>query len=246
MTHSPHLSNKPKQGLILSTSHKHGSLHSHYKHLGVRFYTQDSAAFLTDIITNTIHSFFSEMAPLDLKCREIVLLINSSLTPILTYRMMAHSLPEATILKLDSLICTRLVNTAKDSGLASIPPNTSGAFNYSIPSAGGLKMNFIHSELLRQNIHLTNRFLMKEAQADASNSVISALCSHTHNSFQQSVMNSAYFFRACMFGVPTMNPCNPRDLTSDTSVRVKFNTGAFPGTIVNTQTNTATVFLDVD
>ena len=135
-----------------------------------------------------------------------MLLINSRLTPILTYRMTAHSLPETTIVKLDSLIWTRLVNTAEDSGLASIPPNTPPAFKYSVPSAAGLKMNFIPSEIHRQNINLTNRFLMKEAPADAANSVISALRSHSHNSFQQSVMNFAYFFRACMFGVPTMNP----------------------------------------
>ena len=87
---------------------------------------------------------------------------------------------------------------------------------------------------------------MKQAPADTANSVISPLRSRTHKSFQQSVMNSAYFFRTSMFGVPSMNPCNPQDLTSDTSVRVRINTGAFPGTIVNTQTNTATVFFYVD
>ena len=72
-----------------------------------------------------------------------MLLINSRLTPILTYRMMAHSLPETAILNLDSLIWTKPVKIAKDSGLACIPPYTPRALKYSLPCAGGLKTKFI-------------------------------------------------------------------------------------------------------
>ena len=63
MNLSPHFCSKSRQGLILCTYHEQGSPHTHYKYLGVHFYTQDSLALLTDVITNEIHSLVSELAP---------------------------------------------------------------------------------------------------------------------------------------------------------------------------------------
>ena len=127
MYDSPHFSHGTKEGLTLSTFNESGNPHSNYRYLGVHFYTQDYPSHLVDVISNEIHPFLAELSPLDLKCREIVLVISNRLTPVLAYRMMSHSIPETAILKLDSLISTRLVSTAKDSGLASIAPNTPAA-----------------------------------------------------------------------------------------------------------------------
>ena len=102
------------------------------------------------------------------------------------------------------------------------------------------------AEIHRQKINITNRFLLQEAPTDASCNVIPALCSPTLIFFQQSTMQSAYCFQACMFRVPPMNPGTPQNLPLDTSIRVKFNTGTVAGLVSGTQTDTATIHFDLD
>ena len=195
MYDSLHFSHGTKEGLRLSAFNESGSPHSDYNFLGVHSHTQDSASNLVEVMTNENDSLFAELSPLDVKCREVILLINNRLTPIPAHSMMFHSVPEAAILKLDSLTWPDwcLVTTVKDSGLASNAPYSPAAYKHSLPSVGGPELNFMPVEIRGQNINITNGFLLQEAPTDASSNVIAALWSPTLKSFQRSTMQSAFF-----------------------------------------------------
>ena len=107
---------------IFTTAHKTATPSPHLTTFTLHIPTQDDPSHLTNVIIHEIHTFLAELAPLEIKSRELVKLLNSHPTPFLTYRVMAHCLPQSTILKTDSFIWTRLVFITKDSGLASIPP----------------------------------------------------------------------------------------------------------------------------
>ena len=83
---------------------REGRPHSHYKYLGVFFFTDYSTKTVREHFLSVIDSYFSSLPSMLFSPKEGVCLINSQLIPKLAYIMTVHCLPHCTVQALQSRI----------------------------------------------------------------------------------------------------------------------------------------------
>ena len=84
---------KSASGATLSTHTPQGTPHSHYKYLGMFFFTEPNAILLYELLQNEIISFFNSLSHIYLSVHESVPITNPLLISTLNYRPLAHDLP---------------------------------------------------------------------------------------------------------------------------------------------------------
>ena len=97
----------------LSSMDKEGKPHSHYKYLGVFFFTDYSANIMQDHFLSIIDSYFTSLPDMVFSPKEAVRLINSQLIPKLAYRMTVHCLPFTTVDQLQKRIWHHMSRISK-------------------------------------------------------------------------------------------------------------------------------------
>ena len=170
------------------------------------------------LLTNTISSFFHDLAPLPLSHTELMKLSNSQLIPSLTYRLIYNSLPENLLNSLDSAIWSYI---SEQGHLSELTPTKTKYGNRAHLQLGitSLKLK-VHQHTVN---HIT-RYLLKEGPKPTNEAVLFALSQPTPapNLLQSFSVDSANFINISLHNVPNSNPAPLTTIPLYTTIQVQF------------------------
>ena len=104
LENTPHITIRMSPDIHFSTYDKSGNPRTHYKYLGTYSFSKTQNKHTQSLLSNTISSFFNDLAPLPLSYTEPIQIGNSQLILSLTYHLIYNSPPDNLLDSLDSAI----------------------------------------------------------------------------------------------------------------------------------------------
>ena len=218
LNNTPHVTIRISPHIHFSTYDKSGNPRTHYKYLGTYFFHKTQNKHMHTLLTNTISSFFDDLAPLPLSYTELIKLSNSQLIPSLTYRLTYNSLPENLLNSLDSAIWSYI---SKQGHLSKPTPTKT---KYGNRAHFQLHITSLKLKVHQQTVNHITRYLLKEGPRPTNEAVLYALSQPTSspNLLQSFSVDSANFINISLHNVPNSNPAPLTTIPLYTTVQVQF------------------------
>ena len=215
----PHITIRITTSLHFSTCDTNGNPRPFYKYLGTHFFNKQQNQNMLALLTNTIISFFNNLAPLPLTHTEIIKLSNIQLIPTLTYRLIYNSLPSSDIHTLDTKIWTYIATQEK------LSLCTANKTKYSPGHALGLDITKRSDGIHTQTINHTTRYLRSEVPLLTNTLFLKAL-NHDNqeaNLIQPITSASSYYLNLTCHNIPNCNPTDLHKVLPLTTIQVAFD-----------------------
>ena len=218
LNNTPHVTIRISPHIHFSTYVKSGNPRTHYKYLGTYFFNKTQNKHMHSLLTNTISSFFHDLAPLPLSYTELIKLSNSQLIPSLTYRLIYNSLPENLLNSLDSAIWSYI---SKQGQLSKLTPTKTKYGNRAHLQLG---ITSLKLKVHQQTVNHITRYLLKEGPKPTNEAVLFALSQPTPapNLLQSFSVDSANFINISLHNVPNSNPAPLTTIPLYTTIQVQF------------------------
>ena len=169
LNNTPHITIRISPHIHFSTYDKSGNPRTHYKYLGTYFFNKTRNKNMHFLLTNTISSFFHDLAPLPLSYTEPIKVSNSQLIPSLTYRLMYNSPPDNWLDSLDSAIWSYI---SKQGHLSKL---TATKTKYGNRAHFQLGITSLKSKVHQQTVNDLTWYVLKEGPQPTNEAVLYAL-----------------------------------------------------------------------
>ena len=194
MDPSPNFSLQTNTGTTLSTYDKRGNPHTSYKYLGSWIFTTKQAPQLYNFLRNKITGFFDRLTPLSLTFSENILLVNTLLIPIISYRSLTHRLSIEVVQLLQKQIWTELCHATP------LCKQISPKDIYSPRKRGGLGLRSLELSVHKTTFYSGLRHLNQESPPDIHDPLRHDLLSETPNLFFDSFVEPCAFLKVLPHG----------------------------------------------
>ena len=191
---------KSASGATLSTHTPQRTPHTHYKYLGVFFFTEPNPVLLYELLQNEIISFFNSLSHIYLSVHELVLITNLLLISKLNYCLLAHDLPSQCLHALQHRIWKAIAIKAK------LSLSTSPKHKHSPCTLGGLGLWDLPTTVYKSVVNGAIRHLLLDSPPSAHHSVIRAYFSPTPNPLQDRLVDTAHALKLEAHGFGVWNP----------------------------------------
>ena len=183
---SPPFTTTLTDGSVITTFDKNNQPHAAYKHLGIWIFTQNSALRLRTLLENETTGFFNRLSPLPLTFSEYILLVNTQLIPILTYKSLAHNLSQSDVAHVQKLIWRELCQAT---------PLCTKIFLKDIyypRKRGRIGLRSLQLSIHKTTFYARLRHLNKESPADVYPSLREDLLSQNPSPFLDTFVETCY------------------------------------------------------
>ena len=226
----PHITIRITPSLHFSTCDTNGNPRLFCKYLGTHFFNKQQNQNMLALLTNTITSFFNNLAPLPLTHTQVIKLSNIQIIPTLTYRLIYNSLTSSDIHILDTKIWTHIANQGK---LSLRTPNKT---KYSPRHALGLDITKPSDRIHIQPMKHTSQYLRKEGPLLSNTPFLKALNRDNQeaNLIQTITSASSYYLNLTCHNIPNCNPADFHKVPPLTIIQVAldcYTTTSVPHTI---------------
>ena len=227
MEDSPHISFTTPTGSLISTCFPDGTPRTVYKYLGIYLYTTNQKNNLDLYIKNEISAFFMALAPLELTHNELIVLTNSQLIPIITYRLIAHTMSPESLQSFDSLIWKEICAQTP------LPLRLSKKDRHASKKQG-LGLHLVSTSVHKSTYHTGLRHLNKEGCPLVDHLVSDILRDPGENRLQESFLDAAQSLGVRTHGWGPWNPTLVKHLQAGEYILVEGADGQLHGGIVHT------------
>ena len=159
-----------------------------YKYLGPYLYTQDQSKQLTSALRAEMRAYLANIDPLPLTLSEKIRLVNKQLHPMIAYRLLGHCLPVETLNLFEKDFWRALQRS-------SITPKVSPMNRPHPRSQGGLEISSLPIMVHVQIVNSAVPCLTRVAPVAVADAVTASFFSHTPNSLQNTIIDSAHFLQ---------------------------------------------------
>ena len=227
MGNSPHISFPTSNGSIISTRFPDGTPRTVYKYLGIYLYTTDQKENLDLYIKNEISAFFTALATLELAHNELIVLTNSQLIPIITYRLIAHTMNPDSLQLFDNLIWKEIC------AQTSLPLRLSKKDRHGSKKQG-LGLHLVSTSVHKNTYHTGLRHLNKEGSPLVDHLVSTVLRDQGVNRLQESFLDAAQTLGVRTHGWGPWNPTLVKNLQAGEQILVEGADGLLHTGMVHT------------